>query len=339
MTNVELPEYRERTPFWRDGEKMQNFGDFLTMFLLDRLFLRVPRLPGDVRIIGSYLDDYLVRKATDRPVPPLLPQRAPLIAWAGGVRRPGGLSQDALAHVEILSVRGPLSAKEIGRPGRIPLGDPGLLLPALYTPRLQPEFQGRTLCVPHFNDFRADDAIRAATGADCVLRPAIVAALNEVEAFLDRLTSASFVLCGSLHAAIAAAAYGIPFAFWESGDIDIPFKWHDFAALVEIECVFCPDVASGRAFYEDRIRTRLKLPSMWEALAVAPYPLRPDALLRILMWDISQRGADANSALSEIEKIFEAGRSRLDDIVTDSAQLVKAMTACLTENNTVIAAL
>jgi hypothetical protein len=60
MMDSEMKIYREATPFWREDEAQQNFGDFLTAYFLDRLFLRVPRLPGDVRIIGSYLSDYHV---------------------------------------------------------------------------------------------------------------------------------------------------------------------------------------------------------------------------------------------------------------------------------------
>ena len=70
MTDSDKKAYREAVPFWREDKAMQNFGDFLTDCFLDRLFLRVPRRLGGVRIIGRNLDDYMVRLADKRPRAP-----------------------------------------------------------------------------------------------------------------------------------------------------------------------------------------------------------------------------------------------------------------------------
>lgn len=325
MTEVSIPKYRDHTPFWREGEALQNFGDFLTPYFLDRLFLPVPRLPGAVRLVGSYLSDHLVGQAVDSLEGNTLAVRAPLIGWAGGLRDKDSLSPEALKHVEILSLRGPLSAEALGRSGQIPLGDPGLLLPALYSPTLQADFSGRTLCIPHFNDLRSDEELCTATGADLVLRPAIAADLAAVESFLDQLTSADFVLCGSLHAAIAAAAYGTAFAFWDSGEVDIPFKWQDFAASIHIDCAFSPTVATGKAFYDSSIRKQKKLPSMWPALAVAPYPIRPEALLRLLSHELAQQRTKAPSYLDELQQIFAQARLHQDNLIADANRLVQSL--------------
>ena len=332
MSGTENPAHRESIPFWRDDETVQNFGDFLTLYLLDRLFIRVPRRPGDVRLVGSYLHDYHVGQAAKRPAAEGLSQGAALIAWAGGAREPGGLSEASRRKVEVLSVRGPLTARELKLGDHIAIGDPALLLPALHDPRPDPAFSGKTVCAPHFDDTRSDDEIRALTQADLVLRPGIGRSLAEIETFIDRLASADFVLCGSLHAAIVAAAYGRPFAFWDSGRIDIPFKWRDFAASVGIDCAFLPDVPSGRAFHDQSIRPHLRIPSMWQALAVAPYPLRPDALLRILVHEQAKGGTAAD--LGAIAQIFARHRDRSQEIADDSARLIEDLFRTLRDAET-----
>jgi FkbM family methyltransferase len=329
VTNPEKRNYRENTPFWRDDQLSQNFGDFITAYLFDRLFLRIPRRPGDIRIIGSYLDDYLVDIAVRRPLPEGISQRASLIAWAGGLREPGGLSNAALEQVEVLSVRGPLTASELRLGDHFPQGDPGLLMPALYSPSTASDFVGKSVCIPHFNDDRTDDQIKKATQADCILRPSIGKSFNEIELLIDRLTSANFVLCGSLHGAILAAAYQVPFAFWDSGRIDIPFKWHDFAESVRIPCKFLPDVSSGRRYFEAEIRDALTPIPMWDALANAPYPIRPEAILKILAFSMARTERSGADTVGELVNIFERYRHRADEIVEDSSRLIDELAACI----------
>ena len=117
--------------FWLKGEAEQNFGDALSLYLSERLFLRTLRRAVRVRIIGSCLHDDFVPEdyPAGRPAPG---GREPLIVWGGGIRERGGLSPEKQKRVEILSVRGPLSASELAFGAEIPIGDPGLFLPALY---------------------------------------------------------------------------------------------------------------------------------------------------------------------------------------------------------------
>jgi hypothetical protein len=104
----------DQVVYWRQSEEVQNFGDHLTDYLLDRLFLRTARRPGEVRLIGSVLADFIVSEPLA--VPTLLQgQEGPrLISWGGGVRETGGLSKEARARMQVLSVRGPVSASELG---------------------------------------------------------------------------------------------------------------------------------------------------------------------------------------------------------------------------------
>lgn len=337
QTSISL---RETLPYWQEEATLQNFGDYLTEYLVEHLFLRTPLQRRDVRLIGSYLDDGLIAQSIDRHVAKDPRQGAALLAWAGGLREPGGITQAQRPNVEILSVRGPLSRQDLGLDTSCPIGDPGLLLPALYSPQVQQDFVGHTLCVPHFLDARSVQELLAVSGADHILRPNIPKSLVNIEHFVDALTSASFVLCGSLHAAIVAAAYGRPFAFWDNGTIDIPFKWKDFAASCDFPCGFQTNVRNGRAFYEAEIRDALRLPSLWPMLSVAPFPIRSEALIRLLIHEAARTGAPFDEIAADALKVFvqnrqateaplRAGESFMEDFraALDAAADAKALIA------------
>lgn len=321
---------RETLPYWQEDATLQNFGDYLTQYLLERLFLRTPRQRREIRLIGSYLDDGIVALARDRQPEVDVGKRAALLAWGGGLRKPGSLSQCQRPYVEILSVRGPLSRRDLGLDPLFPIGDPGLLMPALYRPHIREDFVGRTLCVPHYNDARSVEDIIDATGADRVLRPNIHKSLGSIERFIDALTSAEFVLCGSLHAAIVAAAYGRPFSFWDSGAIDIPFKWADFAASINSPCAFQANLKDGQVFYHTEIRDVLKLPPLWGMLSVAPFPIRPDALISILNHEGKNSGSNFKDVCDAALTAFVDHRYAADAPIRDLESLLEEFSKVIT---------
>lgn len=313
--------------YWLKGEKDQNFGDYLTEYLVDHLFLRTARDASQIRLIGSFLHNWHIdgaaKQAESNQVRRL---RTNLVAWGGGIRERGGLSPENQKLVEILSVRGPVSASELRLGAEIPLGDPALLLPALYGPVGREKFSGKSICVPHFNDRRSDHELLEISRADLVLRPNIEGSNEAIEAFINALCSASFVLSSSLHAAIVAAAYARPFAFWDPGFLDVPLKWQDFAESVGISTVFVTTVTDGVEHYEGNILPRIRLPSMWGALAVAPYLLRPDALLKIVRRESAQVH-DLNIMRAELDakiSLFMQRSSHFDAIASESLGLVDA---------------
>ncbi|MEI4474231.1 glycosyltransferase [Frigidibacter sp. MR17.24] len=316
---------RETVPYWREDDEIQNFGDFLSAYLLEHLFLRTPRPPQDVRLVGSYLSDFMVRDAQDSH--PGAGDGIALVAWGGGLREPGCLSRELLRHVEIRSVRGPLTSRELGLDGVVPLGDPGLLMPALYRPNPAPETTGKILCLPHFNDTRSDAELLAITGADGILSARIAKSFYELERFIDAIYSAEFVLCGSLHGAIMAAAYGKPFGFFDSGMIDLPFKWQDFAASCGFPAAFFTRADEARAFHDTQIAPVLGLPRCWDYLAVAPFPLRSEALLKILRHEIDSRGLSAEAALAEATAAFRGDRQQMSVLLRAMDELVGSMLA------------
>ena len=171
----------------------------------------------------------------------------------------------------------------------VPIGDTALLLPLIHAPPARPTFP-QAILVPHFHESRTDEALRAASGVDAVLRPNLRNSPLAVIDFIDAVSRASFVLAGSLHAAITAAAYGVPFAFWDNGAVNLPFKWRDFAASIEIPCVFHPTLAGARAWFAREAAATLRLPPLSPMLAVAPLPVRPELFGEAIRRDVRRHG-------------------------------------------------
>jgi|GEM_PF-1534626 len=322
----------DKMVYWLQGEPEQNFGDYLSEYLLEHLFLHTARRTTDVRIIGSWLDDSAISEnAPDFKSSNLdrLGRRECLVAWGAGIRSRGGLSPAKRSLVDILAVRGPLSAADLGLGETVPQGDPALFLPALYSPKTRSELTGPNLtggavCVPHFNDPRSEKTLLKDSGADAVLASRIKPGLDQVEAFIDQLASADFVLTASLHGAIVAAAYGRPFAFWDSGSVDLPVKWQDFAALIGIPCLFARDLEEGRTLYQTRIAPALRIPPLLPLLASAPYPLRPDSLLKILRQEQAQgRLPETPDGINEAIALFTAKAGHFADIAAESRELIR----------------
>lgn len=311
--------------YWLQGKETQNFGDYLSEILLEDLFHEFGRDGQIVRIVGSAIHDWFVPDAPtsdtqeEAAVGETGESRKRVVFWGCGIRELGGLSSDRRDSAEILAVRGPVSADDLRLGAETPIGDPALLLPALYRPEVRPEFAGKTVCIPHFHDTRSDAELRTISGCDVVLRPNIRIGRSNVFQFIDALCSADFVLCASLHGAIVAVAYGRPFAFWDSGQIDLPVKWDDFAASVGLEARFVSAIGEAREHYIAEIAPKLKVPSLWRSLAASPFLLRSDALLKVLRYELAQ--VDGNGLLPALdERIFAFSRqaSHFDNIIQNA---------------------
>ena len=275
-------EHDPRIAYFVKFEATQNFGDYLPELFCKELLLH-PRVEADVyRLVGSVIEtDWIwrdLRHATGRTT-------GKIAYWGCGLRREKPLDPAAQASCLFFGVRGPLTRDVLELPADTVLGDPGLLAPLLHAPSSSASMAGRAVCIPHIQDAKSDQELLALSGAQHVLRPSIEASETALRTILDEIAAADFVLTGSLHGAIVACAYGRPFAFWNSGHIDVPFKWHDFAASVGIPAVFITTLDEGRRVYETELAPRLTLPALSPILDVCPFQVRPSALLRALAHD------------------------------------------------------
>ncbi|MBF0543227.1 MAG: hypothetical protein HQM08_02280 [Candidatus Riflebacteria bacterium] len=67
---------------------------------------------------------------------------------------------------------------------------------------------------------------------------------------LQIITGASFVLSGSLHGAIISQVYGIPWAAYNDGYVDVSAKWFDWAAYLGVDIQFVKTLKEGKTWWE-----------------------------------------------------------------------------------------
>ncbi|MCW2284515.1 glycosyltransferase involved in cell wall biosynthesis/predicted nucleic acid-binding Zn-ribbon protein [Rhodoblastus acidophilus] len=325
----EGPRYSNDIKFWSSDLSEWNFGDALTLVLLDELFYDFSAGDVDIRLVGSTIADGLV--SVNGPIERdgfsrwRANESTKIVYWGCGVREPGSLSEAARSVADIRAVRGPRSASDLNLGAATPMGEPGLLLPALYTPRENARFVGRTVCIPHYNDKRSDQFFLSQSGCDLVLRPNLRKEKAAILEFIDAVYSADFVLCGALHGAVTAAAYEKPFAYWSNGHLDLPFKWEDFSALLKIPCCFADDISHARDIFARDIRDAIEIPSLWPMLLRSPLLLREKGLMAVLKREIEKVGTEQKQArldqmLQEVRAAspgFEKIRERTRDFSPD----------------------
>lgn len=312
--------------YWKEGEEVQNFGDFLSEFFMQNLFLPTRRSARGVHIVGSVLDDMFIPSATER--------GEPVVFWGCGLRTPNGLSDERKALAKILAVRGPLSRSHARLGAQIPVGDPGFLLPALYQPKPMRIFRGKAVCIPHFTEHLDDLTLLSHSQCDLVLRPAIAPTNDALETFIDSIVAADFVLTASLHGAVVAAAYGRPFAFWDAGKVDLPFKWEDLAASMDITCVFHTDLQSGRDWYE-AIRAKINLPEAWQLLVNPPFPLQTQAIVQVLDYYTGTR-VGQSSSISDMVTDFRNTRGHTSRMAFEMAEFIRTADHTFRENQRLV---
>jgi succinoglycan biosynthesis protein ExoV len=151
------------------------------------------------------------------------------------------VSSETAARRRVWCVRGPLTAALLGEGPESALTDGAVLAPAVWEP---PAHRSGTAVVPHWETMLAggwSDACRQAgmTLVDPMLSP---------EEVIPKIAAASLVLTESLHGAIIADTYGVPWiAFATSGNFSV-FKWMDWTQSVGVDLkvhVLRPPTAVG----------------------------------------------------------------------------------------------
>ena len=286
--------------YWRQEhcDGLQNFGDYLTeLFLTD--LLTVPSIQADgFHLIGSVISDNKLRHTLSELK--VDPHNARVVYWGCGARDLEPLSKWALDRAAFLGVRGPLTRDLLGLPLSTTLGDPGLLLPLIQ--QRPTTGHGKTICVTHFHEKRSPADIQSQTGVDLVVSSAIPGNVSHLRDLMSLIAGASFVLSGALHGAIVASAYKVPFAYFDSGYVNLPFKWKDFAASVGIAGTFAKDLTDGRSLYEDEIKHAYQPLPLLPILMNAPFHLMPDYLSLAIQHD----GLSAATANGDNQTTFAA---------------------------------
>lgn len=276
------PRPEPRLHYWLRGASHQNFGDYLAQFFLNTL-LEYPKIEADVfQFVGSVMDMPSIERDLRRVNGAFEGYAA---YWCCGARSAEPLPARFFDHALVFGVRGPLSRAALGLSDATVMGDPGFLLPLLHKARRDARTRGRTICIPHILDARGEAELLAASGADLLVSPSIRGDDAHLRLLLDEIASADFVLTASLHGAVVAIAYGVPFAFWDNGHLDVPFKWNDLAASIGIDAHFARDVAGGRRDHAERFLPHYRPLKLAPLLAVCPFTINPAVMLRAMVAD------------------------------------------------------
>jgi len=248
--------------------------------------------------IGSTLDSSFIRPRLKR-----VDQR--LDFWGCGWRG-NWLDAELLEKVRIHAVRGPITHRRFNLESDVPLGDPGLLVPWLC--EIVPNEHGRTIIIPHFKrTYNLSAPERCArTGCDLLLptqvqfedapnvqrkvrsrletmygRTLLSIDSPTLEEAVAQIAGASFILTGSLHGAILAQAYGVPWAAYYDGYVDTLPKWYDFAAYLGIDLDFVRNRVEGERWWATYGRFG-KIRDLRPLLAAFPHEIRSEVGQRLL---------------------------------------------------------
>lgn len=147
-----------------------------------------------------------------------------------------GVGNDSLENwsqknVTYWCVRGPISAEALRLSADCAITDGAILVPCVAGFPKAATGLGRTVIIPHFQtlDYPGWPDVARLTGFE-LLDPR-----GDPRTIIEKIANAKLVLCESLHGAILADSYGIPWlAFATSGNFNIP-KWVDWALSMGLE--------------------------------------------------------------------------------------------------------
>jgi succinoglycan biosynthesis protein ExoV len=256
-----------------------NFGDELNRWLWPRLLADVWNKAADDVLfvgIGTVLDKNL-------------PAARVTIVFGTGVGYTS-VPSDISTHTSrwrIYGVRGPLTARALNLSPDIAMTDPAILLATLQ------EFTGLdrrgVIFIPHWKSVRYGDWARICK----TLGIEFVDPCQDSKLVVRRIASAEKVIAESMHAAIIADAFRIPWIPVALSREISPFKWVDWASSMDIAYrPFCLPPSNGI----ERIRN---VTLKWSAFSnAAAYPSSTEVSLGACM-----RFGDAEGLISDFEEI------------------------------------
>ncbi len=205
-----------------------NFGDLIGPYLISKItgkaVLNIKDLPfSGFMAVGSILH---------------MINRDNMVVWGSGlIEKPTNNIIENLNKYrpKILSVRGHntamfLSKAGIDVPNKDAYGDPALILPLFYEPKVQ-DNKKIGIC-PHFShkQYFLDNSV----SNDKV---SIIDVQKDMETVVDAICSSQVCISTSLHGLIVAQAYNIPWVWLEIADNNLrgdEFKFQDFFSTIEI---------------------------------------------------------------------------------------------------------
>ncbi|PHR93448.1 MAG: hypothetical protein COA80_13570 [Leeuwenhoekiella sp.] len=237
-------------------------------FIIVNIFRRYPVFYFDsIDNVGDLINPYLVNKLSGKKVHQVRSRSIRHVVGLGSMFHmankksviwgTGIISDDVdfrkmtNCH-SVRAVRGQLTKNILIENGVIrsdylPLGDPGLLMPDFYNPRISKQY--RIGIIPHYVDIDSNffNGIENSVVIDVRQYP---------ESFIDELLKCEYVVSSSLHGLILADSYGVPNK-WVSFSDKITggtFKFYDYYSTTENsgeDCFVCLEEKVFRSLIYD----------------------------------------------------------------------------------------
>lgn len=231
-----------------------------------------------------------------------------LVCGAGfGYRADTAALRSERAHV--CFVRGPLSARVLGLDASYAVTDPAALVPIQHAAS---PASGRALFVPHWE-----------TAANPLWRAACARAeidyadpRAEVPQVLSQISGARLVLAESLHAAICADAYRVPWLPVLTSTRVNYFKWQDWLSSLQLQPRFTQLPGLGCSDLARNLEPVPPLPAALEAaLGEAPPALDPHAAADVFAWMMRVTHATPQQRSRVLHSLLWRVGPRLDALV------------------------
>jgi succinoglycan biosynthesis protein ExoV len=226
-----------------------NVGDDFSAWMFSRL-LSTPlneKASSVLFGVGSILDRRFLQGTPER-----------YSVFGSGARSRHDVPDTTVGDWRIYAVRGPLTARALGLPCDRAVCDPGVLAPTLYP--VVPDPQAEIGIVPYYT---ASTDLWSAVARREGWK--IVSPHLGVEDFITALCTCRKVFCESMHGAIFADAYGIPWrplsaTGQQNEGRTHAFKWTDWASSVGLgfDSLKLPGLTAGAGGL-DRLKTRAKV--------------------------------------------------------------------------------
>jgi succinoglycan biosynthesis protein ExoV len=202
-----------------------NFGDDLSPWLFSRAIPDWPELADDTHCIfgvGTILTEGNLSKFVK-----------PIVFGSGGTYKTIP-RRDILDRCHFICVRGPLTRELFGLPEGMPLGDPAIYLPRLMAPSV-PGGSGKTVFIPHHLTLVGALGAEVAKAVETELAVEIVSPRQDFQTVIDSIRGAERVITESLHGAIIADAFRVPWRVVALSPMFNSFKWRDWGRSVGID--------------------------------------------------------------------------------------------------------
>lgn len=202
-----------------------NFGDDLSPWLFSASIPEWPQLADDEHCIfgvGTILTEGNLSKYSK-----------PIVFGSGGTYKTVP-SRVVLASCNFICVRGPLTRDMFGLPKDMPLCDPAIYIPRLLGPTTS-SAKKKTVFIPHHLTIVGDLGSEISNAVKQELDIEIVSPRENFRAVIDSIRNADLVLTESLHGAIIADAFRIPWRAVALSPVFNSFKWRDWSRSVDID--------------------------------------------------------------------------------------------------------